>query len=101
MESLSELKGQLSEFPVDLGKEDELVWSGDSSGHFSVKSLIVLVQLNSDGTSSLSGLVWKGLAPPSVRTFVWCGMKRKIPTRVDLRRRGLLRLEEDLAHSVG
>lgn len=92
-ESVVELKAILEAVPLDLGAEDELIWLGDSFGYFSVKSLINLVFLNSEGTLAAQNLIWKSLAPPRVQLFVWCNAKRKILTRTDLRRRGLLCLD--------
>lgn len=38
-DNLNELIAQLMEFPVDPGGDDELIWTDDSSGFFSVKSM--------------------------------------------------------------
>lgn len=95
VKKLNELKIQLSEFPLALG-EDELVWTGASSEIFLGKAMVNLVIMNLNGPPPPPSLVWKNLAPPRVQTFAWCGVKRKILTKMDLRRRGLLRSQEDL-----
>lgn len=48
-DSLNELKAQLGVFSMDLESDDELVWMGDSSGIFSLKSLIQLASQNVTG----------------------------------------------------
>lgn len=95
VESLNDFISQLGEFPLDLDGEDEMVWMGDSSGHFSVKSLIELSSQYVHGSFGLLPLVWRSVAPPRVQLFTWCCAKSKILTRMKLRRRDLLGLDGD------
>lgn len=85
----------LKDFPMDLDCDDELVWTGDSSGLFSVKSLVEAVSHSLIGPVISKTLIWKSLAPLRVQMFTWCCTKKKILTRVELRRRCLLLEEGD------
>lgn len=60
---LNDLIAHLEEFPVDLRGEDELVWTGDPSTSFSVKSLIDSWNLSVNGLGIPYPIVWKNLAP--------------------------------------
>lgn len=94
LDSLKDLKAQLEEFPLDLEVDDELVWLGDLSRTFSVKSMIDVASQNVNGSPAAQNLIWKCLAPPRVQMFLWCSAQRKILTRMDLRWRGLLRPDD-------
>lgn len=49
------------------------------------------------GVEAPQPLVWKCLAPPRVQLFVWCCLEKKILTRADLKRRGLLGDDSDIS----
>lgn len=74
---------------MDLEGEDELVWTGDSSGFFSVKGMIEVKNRCVNEVAAPQPLVWNCLAPPRVQLCVWCCLKKKILTRADMRRRGI------------
>lgn len=89
-DSLNELKAKLKEFKLDMESGDEWVWMGNPSGVFSVKSLCELTQHCLVGHFVPQAIIWKNLAPLRVQIFTWCGAKRRILTRLELNRRGLL-----------
>lgn len=74
---------------------NELVWKGDTFGVFSVKSLIELAYQNVLGSVGHLPLVWSSVAPPRVQMFNWCCAKKKILTRSELMRRGILSTDGD------
>lgn len=79
-----------------MEEEDELLWVGDSPGSFSVKSMIDLAINQHNEEDPLSGLAWRGLAPPRVHMFVWCALKGNV---LSLNRKGLLR-SDDLHYTL-
>lgn len=50
MGSLKDLKAMLKEFPMDLERDDELIWIENSFGIFSVKSLVEVASQNLVGS---------------------------------------------------
>lgn len=92
--SRDDLFTQLGEFPLSLGEADELVWTGDTSGTFSVKSMVGVVVNQLEPSSSIPTLRGKVLPHLGFR-FMWCALRGKVSTRLDLKRRGLLKVEED------
>lgn len=70
------------------------MWSSDSSGKYSVKSMVELVLNQQEYSTSIKTFAWKGLAPPRVQSFMWCALREKVLTKMDLKRRGLLRSKE-------
>lgn len=80
---------------MDLEVDDEMVWTGDPSGIFLVKSMIEVATQNVIGSLVSQSFIWKNLAPPRVHLFTCCCAKRKVLTRMDLRRRGLMSSEGD------
>lgn len=95
VDSLNSLLTLLREFPLLLSEKDEMIWYGDSSGNFSVKAVLHLIQSQLSTVGLITNSDWVGAAPPRVQIFGWCVLKEKILARVELRRRGLLRLEDD------
>lgn len=71
------------------------MWTGNSSSSVSVKSLVDLALHHQSSEETTSTLAWKGVAPPRVQIFVWCVLKGRILTKVELRRRGLLGSEDN------
>lgn len=95
-DSRSGLLTLLEKFPFLPLDEDEMIWSGDSSGIFSVKALVHLAQSQLSNDEKVSKSIWESAIPPRVQIFLWCVLKEKILKRVELNRRGLLRGDVDL-----
>ncbi|KAJ9555276.1 hypothetical protein OSB04_009890 [Centaurea solstitialis] len=69
-------------------KEDKWNWEGDDSGVFSVKSLRLF--LDNVLNSPFAGFrCWNNWLPPKVNCFVWRLLLNRIPTRSNLRSRGI------------
>lgn len=69
---------------------------GDSSGGYSVKSMVELVLKFQFNDEISFNMAWKGVAPPRVQIFEWCVLKGRVFTRGKLKRRGLLSTKMDL-----
>jgi hypothetical protein len=91
--------------------EDKWIWTEDDDGIFSVKSCYNLLARLDSSFLQPSGFdsfvfkhIWKSLAPSKVCAFTWQVMLDKIPSRINLSRRGILNPPESKAcvicHSV-
>ncbi|KAK8563716.1 hypothetical protein V6N12_035857 [Hibiscus sabdariffa] len=43
-----------------------------------------------------TGLVWRGVAPPKVELFTWLVIRQRIPVRVELMRKGMISISDNL-----
>lgn len=59
----------LWDFPLSIEEEDELIWTWESSGVFSVRSMVGRIN-NSSNEFLLPGVTWKNLAPLRVHAFL-------------------------------
>ena len=66
--------------------EDKIVWSLDSRGIFSVRSLCGKM-LASNGPYFPAKDIWKSRAPTKACCIAWAASKGKVPTEVFLKRR--------------
>lgn len=99
-DSLVELRETSGNIPIFPDVEDEIIWTGDTSGLFSVKVGIETAIKAPLEDSSPSTSAWIRAAPLIVQTFVWCVLKNKILTRMELKRRGMLGSSEYLFCSL-
>lgn len=70
--------------------EDALIWTGDSTGHFSVKSILTAVEARifEAPTWSIPSIIRK-VAPPKVTQFLWQVLNNRIATKENLLTRGI------------
>ncbi|GMI85696.1 hypothetical protein like AT4G29090 [Hibiscus trionum] len=79
----------LSTFVSSNIEEDWLMWAGSSDGVHSSKSTKAVI--NRDGVENpfWKKVVWRGLAPPKVKIFLWKIMWGRVPVFVELQKRGV------------
>ncbi|KAK9041427.1 hypothetical protein V6N11_016529 [Hibiscus sabdariffa] len=91
----------LSEFNSSNLHRDWICWTGSGDGKLSTKSLgdkiTQTVQTNLDWRK----LIWRDVAPPKVELFVWLVIRLRIPVRVELLKRGLTAIGEDICPLCG
>lgn len=94
-QSLDELRAAPGDVPIYRDEEDEIIWTGDASGLFSVKIGVEVALKDPLDYPSVGVLAWLGGAP-RVQMFVWCILKKKILTRMELNLRGILSSSDNL-----
>ncbi|KAL4346365.1 hypothetical protein GQ457_17G012800 [Hibiscus cannabinus] len=72
-----------------LESKDCLRWSGSSSGHYRPKSFCELVSIEGAKYDKMWKWIWSSLVPPKVEFFIWRAVQGRIPTRVELLKRGI------------
>ncbi|XP_039017025.1 uncharacterized protein LOC120147763 [Hibiscus syriacus] len=71
---------------------DQLVWKGSSSSVYTPKRFCNSVVSVGVVEDSVWILVWAKLAPPKVEAFVWKAVLRRVPSLVELTKRGIQNL---------
>ncbi|GKV51343.1 hypothetical protein SLEP1_g58010 [Rubroshorea leprosula] len=82
---------------ISQGKPDEWEWVHDKDGHYSTKtaySLLTQEQRGSRGTE-IFRRIWNPLFPSKVSAFNWQLVLDRIPTRMNLLRRGITKDMEE------
>ncbi|KAK8544945.1 hypothetical protein V6N12_025804 [Hibiscus sabdariffa] len=69
---------------------------GSSEGIFSTKAMKALICANSVSQVNWKKVVWIGLAPPKVEAFVWLILHNRAPVKVELLKRGVRSIGDDL-----
>ncbi|KAL4388335.1 hypothetical protein GQ457_09G021820 [Hibiscus cannabinus] len=80
----------INEGAADLGTMDVLKWEHASNGVYSAKKFCELESALGSTEDKIWKLVWSGLAPPKVEGFLWKVILGRIPTLVELDKRGAL-----------
>lgn len=70
--------------------EDKWVWSMESSGSFSVKSVLRSANVANPSAPPICNFAWNNKVPPRIQFFVWTTLKKRILVRHNLSRRGFL-----------
>ncbi|XP_022007480.1 uncharacterized protein LOC110906688 [Helianthus annuus] len=70
------------------GGTDSWKWTADPNGSFSVKAAKALMRQHNQQTSS-SLMKWKGWVPLKCKIMVWRSLINRMPTKVDLGKRGI------------
>ena len=66
--------------PISLsGSTDKIIWSGTSSGHFSVKSAYTIL-CDVSGQNEFWGKIWSLNIPPKLKIFLWTFVSGKLLT---------------------
>lgn len=58
--------------------------------------MVELIQKQQSNDEAITSFIWKGVAPPRAQIFAWFVLKEKVLTKIELRMRGLLKIEDDL-----
>ena len=64
-------------------------WVGDVNGHFTVKSLRMIID-NIVNSPHAGICFWNDWLPPRVNCFIWRSLLKRLPTRLNLRSRGVI-----------
>ena len=90
-DQLLQLETDLSEGVLQQGGQDRVVWNGEEGGVFSVKSAYcALVSLAPSERCQATELLWDIKVTPNALMLAWRIVKGKMPTRVNLHRRGII-----------
>lgn len=78
----------------DIGSNDEMYWSKESHGHYSVRSAYRLLQAQKiywreEDNGSFWRKVWRIKAPPKILNLVWRSLTHCLPTTVMLQQKGV------------
>ncbi|GJU96848.1 reverse transcriptase domain, reverse transcriptase zinc-binding domain protein [Tanacetum coccineum] len=87
---LEDLLGALQHVVVSNNCRDRWRWSLDEDGKFTVKELSRLIEekiILSDNRDQETP--WNKLVPKKVNIFVWRALRRRLPVRVELDKRGI------------
>ncbi|XP_068486340.1 uncharacterized protein [Phaseolus vulgaris] len=86
-----EMLSRLSLGALSKDTSDQLLWKGDQKGMFSVKSAYSVLTNHQTPASkeSVFSLLWQAKAMPKVLTTAWRILIDRIPSRVNLLRRGV------------
>ena len=70
--------------------EDRIIWKGDASGNFSIKSLSEWCNSLLGSNQRLMTFIWESTAPLKVKCFTWLALLGRIKSGELLLRYGLL-----------
>ncbi|KAK8496952.1 hypothetical protein V6N12_002541 [Hibiscus sabdariffa] len=80
---------------------DWVCWTSSGDGKFSVNSFGKLLFRQCAAEAKWLEVVWRGVAPPKVETFTWLAILGRIPVKVELLKRGITSLANDLCPLCG
>ncbi|XP_057452847.1 uncharacterized protein LOC130744703 [Lotus japonicus] len=79
------------------GRPDRWLWEPGEEGAYSVNSAYSFLQVSDLGVSDIDfQSIWSAFAPSKVKAFAWCMLLNRIPTKANLRRRGVIPAEGDV-----
>lgn len=94
---VAQLRRFIGSFQLLNGTLDSWIWNREPEGLFTVQSAYKLIKRIPAETSELTfKLLWKSRAPSNVCVFGWRLLLDRLPTKVNLSRREILSVEEDL-----
>ncbi|GKU93830.1 hypothetical protein SLEP1_g7393 [Rubroshorea leprosula] len=96
-EEAKQLQRMIADVKISQGKPDAWEWVHDKDGHYSTKtaySLLTQEQRGSRGTE-IFRRIWNPLFPSKVSAFNWQLVLDRIPTRMNLLRRGITKDMEE------
>lgn len=67
----------LGDVPIFREEEDEYIWTGESSGLYTVKVWLDLALKDENNVYPPRVAAWAGVAPTRIQTFVWYSLKKK------------------------
>ncbi|XP_071704508.1 uncharacterized protein [Rutidosis leptorrhynchoides] len=83
------LMSLLSSVTLDGNQQDKWNWSGTADGLFSVKVLSNAIDEHVLSSSSSPTGTLRNLAPKKVEVFVWRAIKKRLPVKLELDKRGI------------
>ncbi|XP_071695868.1 uncharacterized protein [Rutidosis leptorrhynchoides] len=80
----------LSHVHLDNSKRDCWTWSLSNSGNFNVKALTNIIEENSTTSNGQQeATIRNNLVPKKLEVFVWRAIKKRLPVRYELDKRGI------------
>ncbi|KAL4333365.1 hypothetical protein GQ457_07G003570 [Hibiscus cannabinus] len=70
--------------------KDKLYWNGASNGVFTVKTFCDVVSIERVERDTSWKVIWSSKVPHKTEAFVWKAVHHRIPTRVELSKRGVV-----------
>ncbi|XP_071688271.1 uncharacterized protein [Rutidosis leptorrhynchoides] len=87
---LENLNNLLPNFSFDCKNIDRWSWSLSSNGHFTVRTLSILIDDNLlNSYTSQNNTLRNNLVPKKIEIFVWRALKKRIPVLMELDKRGI------------
>ncbi|XP_039014678.1 uncharacterized protein LOC120144764 [Hibiscus syriacus] len=86
----------ISVFSISDDSADGLIWKGSEDGVFSVKSCANLCYSGSSDSEEAhfwKTVVWRGLLPPRVETFLWQVILQKLPVKTTLVKQSVFQVD--------
>ncbi|KAL4283872.1 hypothetical protein GQ457_16G008010 [Hibiscus cannabinus] len=80
----------------DSGGEAKLIWINARDGAYSTKVFCAKASTVDSMPDKIWKIVWAGIVPPKVEGFVWKVLQGRVPTLVDLAKRGISRSSSNL-----
>ncbi|KAE8713890.1 Exocyst complex component SEC8 [Hibiscus syriacus] len=96
-EQWSNLMTIISNFSLSVDSSDVLVWKGTGDGIFTVKSCVSQCCSGFSSSAEVNfwkNVIWKGLLPPRVETFVWQVVLQKLVVKSVLVERGMKGIDD-------
>ncbi|GKV28960.1 hypothetical protein SLEP1_g37942 [Rubroshorea leprosula] len=91
-ESVQELKGLLKEINLTKGKEDTWTWEPHKLGDYSASSrYTTLIQHQPSPYRQIFEKIWNPMIPSKVCGFTWLLLLDRIPSKINLLKRGLIK----------
>ncbi|KAK8604824.1 hypothetical protein V6N13_082293 [Hibiscus sabdariffa] len=81
---------------LSLGEVDQLTWIGSATGAYRTMEFCKKVASAGGITDKIWQTVWTGLVPPTVESFIWKVVRGRIPTLIELGKRGCNRAASEL-----
>ncbi|XP_039006643.1 uncharacterized protein LOC120134243 [Hibiscus syriacus] len=104
VEQWMQLMSLLNSTSLSSLQEDCWVWTGNGEGCFSAKSCVKCYfdwAGNEEDDGTWDSIVWTGVAPPRVETFVWQAAHQRVAVREELIKRGVTGIEDSLCPLCG
>ncbi|KAE8656311.1 putative naringenin-chalcone synthase [Hibiscus syriacus] len=104
VEQWMQLMSLLSSTSLSSLQDDCWVWTGNEEGCFSAKSCVKCYfdwASNEEDDGTWDNIVWTGVAPPRVETFVWQAAHQRVAVGEELIKRGVSGIEDSLCPLCG
>ncbi|GKV44022.1 hypothetical protein SLEP1_g51253 [Rubroshorea leprosula] len=90
-DNYSEMLRLLNHFQPIQDRKDSWIWRHTKEGEYSVKSAYALLSSNNqDSRTQMHARTWSKLIPTKISAFGWQVLQDKIPTKLNLYKRGII-----------
>ncbi|GKV33856.1 hypothetical protein SLEP1_g42305 [Rubroshorea leprosula] len=97
VDSAEELNVMIKDTRISLGSPDKWLWTHNNDGKYSTKSTYSMLIKDHDGLNGASTFkrVWNPILPNKIAAFNWQVLLNRIPTKLNLLKRGCAKGWED------